>query len=223
MARHHQRRTDSVVVIGLGRFGESVALGLMQQNTEVLGIDGDVRRVDSLSGQLTQVMAADSTSEDALRQLSVHEFDRAVVGMGSNLEASILTASVLLGFGIPNVWAKAVSHAHARILTQLGVHHVVRPEHDMGQRVAHLVGGRMLEYIEFDQGFAMAKTQPPARLLGLPLGQTGVRREHGITVVAVKRSGQPFTYAAAETVLQPGDTIVVSGPIAQVESFSELT
>jgi len=222
MARH-QRRTDSVVVIGLGRFGEAVALELMQQNTEVLGIDGDLRRVDSLSGQLTQVMAADSTSEDALRQLSVHEFDRAVVAIGSNLEASILTASVLLGFGIPNVWAKAVTHAHARILTQIGVHHVVRPEHDMGHRVAHLVGGRMLEYIEFDEGFAMAKTRPPVRLHGIPLGQSKVRRDHGITVVAVKQPGQDFTYADAETVLHSEDTIVVSGPVAQVESFSELT
>lgn len=219
----NQRRTDSVVVIGLGRFGESVATALMQQNTEVLGIDGDVGRVDALSGQLTEVMAADSTSEDALQQLSVHEFDRAVIGIGSHLESSILTASVLLGFGIPNIWAKAVTQAHARILTQLGVHHVVRPEHDMGQRVAHLVGGRMLEYIEFDKGFAMAKTNPPARLHGLPLGQTGVRRQHGITVVAVKKPGHDFTYATAETVLHADDTIVVSGPTTQVENFSELT
>ena len=156
------RQTDSVAVIGLGRFGASVAAELMQEGTEVLGIDSDLRLVESLSGQLTQTVAADSTNDEALRQLAVHEFDRAVLGIGSNLEASILTASVLLGFGIPNIWAKAISEPHARILTQLGVQHVVRPEHDMGRRVAHLVGGRMLEYVEFDPGFAMAKTNPPA-------------------------------------------------------------
>ncbi|MBA3528286.1 MAG: TrkA family potassium uptake protein, partial [Propionibacteriaceae bacterium] len=189
VARTH-RRTDSVVVIGLGRFGESLALELMQQDTDVLGIDGDLHLVDALTGQLTQVVAADSTSEDALRQLSVHEFDRAVIAIGSNLEASILTASVLLGFGIPNIWAKAVTHSHARILSQLGVHHVVRPEHDMGKRVAHLVRGRMLEYMEFDDGFAMVKTSPPPAIVGQPLGQTGIRRKHGVTVVAIKRSGE---------------------------------
>lgn len=223
MMSRTSRRTDSVVVIGLGRFGEALALELMQQDTDVLGIDGDLHLVDALTGRLTQVVAADSTSEDALRQLSVHEFDRAVIGIGSNLEASILTASVLLGFGIPNIWAKAVSHSHARILSQLGVHHVVRPEHDMGKRVAHLVRGRMLEYMEFDDGFAMVKTSPPAGIIGQPLGQTNIRRKHGVTVVAIKRSGQDFTYATAETVVRPDDVIIVSGRTAQVENFSELT
>lgn len=217
------RRTDSVVVIGLGRFGKSLALELMQQDTDVLGIDSDLHLVDALTGRLTQVIAADSTNEDALRQLSVHEFDRAVIGVGSNLEASILTASVLLGFNIPNIWAKAVSHSHARILTQLGVHHVVRPEHDMGKRTAHLVRGRMLDYIEFDDGFAMVKTNAPARITGRPLAETGVRREHGVTVVAIKRSGEDFTYAAADTVVNRDDVIIVSGRTRQVENFSELT
>ncbi len=216
------RQTDSVAVIGLGRFGASVAAELMQEGTEVLGIDSDLRLVESLSGQLTQTVAADSTNDEALRQLAVHEFDRAVLGIGSNLEASILTASVLLGFGIPNIWAKAISEPHARILTQLGVQHVVRPEHDMGRRVAHLVGGRMLEYVEFDPGFAMAKTNPPQRLLGVSLAQTRVRREHGITVVAVKKPNQSFTYATPETVLEPGDTIVISGATTEVEHFSQL-
>jgi trk system potassium uptake protein TrkA len=219
----NQRRTDAVVVIGLGRFGESVALELMEQNIDVLGIDGDIQLVDALSGRLTQVVSADSTNEEALRQLSVHEFDRAVIAIGSNIESSILTTSVVLGLGVPHVWAKAISHAHARILAQIGAHHVVRPEHDMGKRVAHLVGGRMLEYIEFEDGFAMAKTNPPNRLLGHPLGRTGVRSEHGVTVVAIKRTGQDFTYATAETVIEPGDTIIVSGATTEVEKFSELT
>ena len=176
-----------------------------------------------MAGTLTHVVEADSTDEEALRQLSVHEFQRAVIGIGTNLEASILTASVLLGFGIPNVWAKAISHAHARILEHLGVHHVVRPEHDMGRRVAHLVRGRMLDYIEFEDGFAMVRTRPPEALLGRPLGDTHIRRDHGVTVVAVKRANQDFTYASAETVLEHGDQVIVSGRTRSVERFSELT
>lgn len=125
--------------------------------------------------------------------------------------------------GISNVWAKAVSQSHARILTQLGVHHVVRPEHDMGQRVAHLVRGRMLDYIEFDDGYALIKTQPPAAVLGKPLAETRVRSYYNVTVVGVKRAGQSFTYATPETVLEEGDIVIVSGERDAVENFSDET
>ena len=215
--------TAGVVVIGLGRFGTSLALELLKSDTEVLGIDSDPKTVQALSGTLTHVVAADSTDEEALRQLSVHEFERVVIGIGTNLEASILTASAVLGFGVPHVWAKAISHSHARILDQLGVHHVVRPEHDMGRRVAHLVRGRMLDYIEFEDGFAVVRTRPPAGLLGRPLSESHLRRDQGVTVVAVKRANEDFTYATAETVLESGDQVIVSGHSRNVERFTELT
>lgn len=220
-----KRRTESrgsVVVIGLGRFGRALALELVDEDTEVLGIDENAEVVQALSGSLTHAVRADSTKEDALRQLGVHEFDRAVVAIGTDLEASILTASLLMSFGIENVWAKATSEAHGRILTQLGVHHVVYPEHDMGQRVAHLVRGRMLDYIEFEDDFAMVKTNPPTDIIGLPLANSAVRTRYGITVVAIKRPGEGFTYATAETVVEADDTIIVAGRTRATERFSEL-
>ena len=230
MARHSgpSRRAkrngpSGAVVVGLGRFGKSLALELMEEGTEVLGIDDNPKTVQALAGRLTHVVEADSTSEEALRQLSVHEFDRAVVGIGSDLEASILTSSILVNFGVRDIWAKAISHSHARILTQLGVHHVVRPEHDMGKRVAHLVRGRMLDYIEFDDGYAIVKTQPPESIYGLPLGESRVRSRYGVTIVGVKRAGEDFTHATPETVVHEGDLIIVSGPEDGVERFSDLT
>lgn len=222
MARNSTRAADGVAVIGLGRFGKSLALELVCEGTEVLGIDEDPKRVQSLAGRLTHVVEADSTNEDALQQLSVHEFDRAVVAIGSNIEASILTSSILVNFGVRNIWAKAITHSHARILGQLGVHHVVRPEHDMGKRVAHLVRGRMLDYIEFDDGYAIVKTSPPQSIHGLPLGESRVRSTFGVTIVGVKRAGEDFTHATPETVVQEGDLIIVSGPEDQVERFSDL-
>ncbi len=222
MARNHQS-SGGVVVSGLGRFGTSLALELMATGTEVLGIDSDRKVVQNLAGRLTHVVEADTTDEDAMRQLSVQDFGRAVVGVGTDLESSILSASVVVHLGVPNVWAKAISLSHARILTQIGVHHVVRPEHDMGKRVAHLVQGRMMDYIEFDDGYAMVKTVPPTSLLGMPLGQSGVRTEHGVTVVGVKRPNRAFTYATAETVLQAGDVVIVSGSKIEVERFSDLS
>ena len=209
--------------MGLGRFGKSLALELVEEGTEVLGIDDNPKTVQSLAGRLTHVVEADSTNEEALRQLSVHEFDRAVVAIGSDLEASILTSSILVNFGVRDIWAKAISHSHARILTQLGVHHVIRPEHDMGKRVAHLVRGRMVDYIEFDDGYAIVKTRPPTSILGLPLGESRVRSRYGVTIVGVKRAGEDFTHATPETVVHEGDLIIVSGPEDGVERFSDLT
>ena len=124
---------DSVAVIGLGRFGTSLALELMASGTEVLGIDGNEEVVQALNGQLTRVVRADSTNREALLQLAVNEFDRVVVAIGSDIQASILTTSVLLGFNVPQIWAKATSDPHGRILEQLGVPHVVYPEKDMGR------------------------------------------------------------------------------------------
>ncbi|MEU0088920.1 TrkA family potassium uptake protein [Streptomyces sp. NPDC006274] len=228
MARNRSPRarriaqSDSVVVIGLGRFGRALALELVDEHTEVLGIDEDAELVQQLSGSLTHVVRADSTKEDALRQLAVHEFNRAVVAIGTDLEASILTASLLVSFGIEDVWAKAISEAHGRILTQIGVHHVVYPEHDMGQRVAHLVRGRMLDYIEFEDDFAMVKTDPPTEVIGKRLADSTVRSRYGVTVVAIKRPGEGFTYATADTVVRADDTIIVAGRTRQTERFSEL-
>ena len=143
---------DSVAVIGLGRFGSAVAIELMKAGTEVLGIDMDEELVQSLNGKLTQVVRADATRVEVLKQLAVGEFDRVVVAIGGDIAASILTCSVLISMEIPVIWAKAVDDRHGLILEQLGVHRVIYPEKDMGRRVAHLVRGAALDYIEVAPG-----------------------------------------------------------------------
>lgn len=213
-------QTDSVAVIGLGRFGGALALELEAQGTEVLGIDTNEEIVQSYNGRLTHVVRADSTREEVLRQLSVHEFDRAVVGIGSDLEASILTTSRLLTFKHPEIWAKAISEPHAEILDQLGVQHVIRPEHDMGKRVAHLVRGSILDYVEFEDDFVMIRTQPPSEARDRPLGVLGLRDQYGITIVAVKRPGGTWQHTTAQTVLYEEDQIIVQGPKNLAEGFS---
>jgi trk system potassium uptake protein TrkA len=213
---------DSVAVIGLGRFGGALALELQEAGTEVLGIDNDEDIVQSYNGRLTHVVRADTTKEEALRQLSIPEFDRVVVGIGTDLEASILTTSILLRFDQPTIWAKAISEPHAQILTQLGVKHVIRPEHDMGKRVAHLVRGMMLDYVEFEDNFAMVKTRPPRQYWDRELGTTGIRAKHGVTVVAVKRNGGQWDYTTADTTLYDDDEIIVAGPTGKTELFSAL-
>ncbi|MFF5980514.1 potassium channel family protein [Streptomyces olindensis] len=229
--RHRKRPTEAdahggdqrVAVIGLGRFGSSLASELMRRGWDVLGIDTDARLVQKYSDGLTHAAVADCTDPEVLRQLGVHEITSAVVAIGTDIEASILVSSNLLEAEVPNIWAKAISRQHGQILERLGVHHVVLPEHEMGERVAHLVTGRMLDFIEFDDDYALVKTVAPDIATGIPLGQSQVRSRYGVTVVGIKRPGEGFTYATAETVVQQGDVIVVTGKTRAVEAFAELS
>ncbi|MFC9938968.1 potassium channel family protein [Nocardiopsis alba] len=220
---NHERKDDEkrILVIGLGRFGSSLALELARRGWEVLGMDSNPRLVQTYADALTHTVIADSTDEEALRQVGAHQFARAVVAIGTHLEESILTTSLLVDMGVGNIWAKATSRRHGRILEQVGAHHVVLPEHDMGERVAHLVSGRMLDYVELEEGFALGKTKAPKELLGRTLQETRVRQRYGITVVSVKRVGASFTYATQETILHKGDQIVVAGRTDDVERFAE--
>lgn len=213
---------DSVAVIGLGRFGSALALELMASGTEVLGIDNSEDIVQAHNGLLTHVVRADSTKEATLRQLAVPEFDRVVVAIGGDIQASILTASILLKMRIPTIWAKAVSDPHGEILAQLGVHQIVSPEKDMGQRVAHLVRGAMQDFIEIGEDFALVKTTPPKAILGMPLGQSQVRARYGVTITAFQRPGEGWNYTTLETVIESEDIILIAGQIRKVESFSQL-
>ncbi len=216
------RRDESVVVIGLGRFGSSLALELTRRGTQVLAIDGSAKVVQALSSRITHVVVADATDPEALAQLGVAEFRRAVIAIGTDQEASILATANLADLEIGDIWAKAISRQHGRILQRVGAHHVVLPEHDMGERVAHLLSGEMLDYIELDEGYVMAKTRPPHEIVGTPLGQTGLRARYGVTIVAVKPQNGSFTYADRETILQYGDIIMIAGPEEKVERFATL-
>jgi trk system potassium uptake protein TrkA len=213
---------DQVAVIGLGRFGGAVASELVRLGFEVLGIDGDADEVQQYADVLTHVVEADSTDDAALRQLGMAEFQHAVVGIGSDIEASVLTTAALVDLGVPNIWAKAVTAQHGRILERVGAHHVVFPEHDMGQRVAHLVGGRIIDWFQLDEDFAMVETTVPETLIGASLGEAGVRSRYGVTVVCIKPVGQGFTYATPDTILEKGALVVVAGPSERAEAFGRL-
>jgi trk system potassium uptake protein len=214
---------DSIVVIGLGRFGGAVADSLVRLGHEVLAIDENERIVQRWADKLTYVVQADSTDADALRQIGVPEFHRAVVGIGTDIEASVLTVLALVELEVPEIWAKAITAKHGQILERTGAHHVVYPEAAMGERVAHLVTGKMIDYIEFDDGFAIVKTRTPPDAAGKTLAEAALRTRYGVTVVGVKRPGEDFTYARPETVITAGDLLIVSGDTKKVERFAANT
>jgi trk system potassium uptake protein TrkA len=213
---HH----GEIVVVGLGRFGSSLAHTLIEMGFEVLGVDADVERVQEHADALTHVVQADSTSERALRQIGAADAVTVVVCIGTDIEASVLTTAALIDLGVQNVWAKAITDAHGRILQRVGAHHVVFPEADMGSRVAHLLTGHMLEYLALDENFVIAELMTPQELIGVPLGQSGLRAKYKVTVVCVKPVGGQFTYADHATVLSESDLIVIAGHRSDVERFT---
>lgn len=209
-----------VLVVGLGRFGGAVARKLAQMGTEVLGIDADPQLVQDYAEDLTKVVEADCTDPAMLRQLGVADFDTAVVGIGTDIEASVLTVLALAEMGLTNIWAKASNANHARILERIGATHVVFPEERMGERVAHLLNERLLDFIAFDDEFAIARLCAPAPIVGLPLVTSACRKKYDVTVVGVKRKGEAFIHAVPDTIIFPEDELVVSGRIRDIERFS---
>lgn len=211
---------DSVVVIGMGRFGQSVATSLVQLGHEVLGIDEDPGLVQEMSGVLTHVVQANATTVETLRQLNVASYAHAVVAIGTDLEASILSVLALSELGVKDIWAKAVNERHARILERTGAHHVVQPEKRMGERVAHLVTSKLLDYIEFDDEFAIAQAHAPQETIGKTLAESAVRQAFNVTVVGIKRRGEDFTYGRPETMVKQGDVLIIAGKIRDVQAFA---
>ncbi|CAM3383272.1 potassium channel family protein [Stackebrandtia soli] len=214
---------DSVAVIGLGRFGGAVAESLVRLGHEVLAIDERADVVQRWGDVLTHVVQADSTDNAVLQQLGIGDFRRVVVAIGTDIEASVLTVLAVEEAGVPEIWAKAITAKHGRILHRVGAHHVVYPEAAMGERVAHLVTGKMIDFMEFDDGFAIVKTRAPGEAIGKTLAEAALRTRYGVTVVGVKRPDQDFTYARPETAIHQGDLLIVSGPTLKVESFAAIT
>jgi len=214
-------RDEGVLVIGLGRFGAAIALTLEKLGTQVLAIDTDAELVQKYSGQLTHVVRADATQPEVLEQVGAGDFRIAVVGVGTSIESSVLIATNLVDLGKPVIWAKAISSAHGRILQRIGAHHVVYPEADAGKRVAHLVNGRLLDFIEFDDDFAIVKMRAPREVEGKSLAESDIRQRFGVTIVGVKTPGKDFTYAVPETVVASHDLLIVSGRTGLIEKFSQ--
>ena len=213
-------KSDSVVVIGLGRFGSSVAQSLVRLGHDVMGIDRDELLVREWADLLTHAVQADSTNTAIMRQLGVADFSHAIVAIGTDLAASLMTLMTLTELGIKDIWIKALTPEHGQIAERIGAHHVVYPEADMGERVAHLITGRMIDFIEFDDGFAIAKIHAPTSCHNKALGESRVRDEFGVTVVGIKRAHEDFQHATPASRILPGDLLVVSGPTRKIEVFA---
>jgi len=215
-------KSSQFVIIGLGRFGSSIAKELMTLGHEVLGIDSDEERVDEMSPILTHCVVADSTDEEVLRSLGVRNFHCGVVSIGDDIQSSILTAILLKDLGVKQVVAKAMNELHGRVLEKIGVDRVIYPERDMGIRVAHqLVSPNLLDYIELSKEYTIVELAVPKCLSGMTLHNLNPRARFGCSIVAIHKPQGMIIAPAAQDVLAEKDVMVIIGTNEQIEQFEQ--
>ncbi|ABS35160.1 MULTISPECIES: potassium channel family protein [Clostridium] len=200
------------VVIGLGRFGTSVAKTLYTLGNDVLAIDSSDDIVQSISDSVTHSVQMNATDENSLRALGIRNFDVAVITIGSDIQASTMATLLVKEMGVKYIIAKANTEIHAKVLYKIGADRVVFPERDMGVRVAHnLVSTNILDYIELSPNYSIAEIVIPKIWHGKTLNELNIRANYGINVVALKRGEEINVSPVAEDTIESGDIIVAIG------------
>ena len=216
------RHNVPVLVVGLGRFGAAASGELDRLGREVLAVDKNEALVQKWADRVTHAVVADSTSIEALQQIGAGDFQVAICAVGESVEASVLITANLVDLGIPDIWAKAISPSHGTILQRIGAHHIIFPEAEAGERAAHVLSGRMMDYLNVDSDYAIVKMTAPSSLIGRSLQDSQVRAKYRITVVGIKPVDGQFSYATAASVLNAGDVILVSGDSHDLERFTAI-
>lgn len=200
------------VIIGLGRFGSSIAKTLYSLGSDVLAIDLDEDIVQEISDSVTHAVQLDATDENALRSLGIRNFDVAVVTIGDNIQSSIMATLLVKELGVKYIIAKGHSDLHAKVLYKIGADRVILPEKDMGVRVAHnLVSANILDYIELSEDYSVMEIQALEEWTGSTLKDVKLRSKYGINVMAIKRGDEVNLSPSADDIIELGDIIVAIG------------
>jgi len=211
------------IVIGLGRFGSSVASTLFAMGNEVLAIDHNIDRVSKLDGKVSTAVTADASNFEILRSLGAQNFDCAIICIGDNLEASLLSAQVCKELGIKFVIAKAQSKQHGKILKALGVDLVIYPEEFVGKKLASLLSKPGInELVDLTEDFKIFEMIVPESWQNKKVSDLNIRKKYKITIVFIQRKDQIIS-PEAETELYAGDTLIVAGESTKLSSIANLS
>ncbi len=206
-------KNKQFAVIGMGRFGSSVATSLIKQGYDVLAIDADSENIQKISEVVTHAVCADSTSEEALGAVGIRNFDVVIVAIGHDVQASVLTTLLLKEMGVGYILAKAQTELHGKMLEKIGADRVVYPERDMGVRIAHsLISTNVLDYIELSPDLSIVEVAVPRQMVGLSLAASNLRADYGINLIAIKRKEKIIVSPEPTENFLEGDTLVMVGP-----------
>ena len=215
-----REKNKQYLVLGLGRFGENLAMTLYKMGHEVLAVDSDADLVDSIAPHVTQAIQIDATDESALQSLGVRNFDAAIVSIGQNMRDSILVCVLLKELGVPYLIAKATDELHAKVLRKVGVDRVVFPERDMGMRLAKsLLTPNVLELIDLSDDYQLMETILPAKWAGETIIGIDVRRRFGVSILAIHRGKEFFVSPEADFAFEAGDILLVLGKKDDIENL----
>ncbi len=211
-----------VLVVGLGRFGMAVARTLYRMGDDVLAVDIDSQLVQSIADEVSHAVMADAADPDALRQLGVSDFDTAVVAIGTNVQASILTTLNLRECGCRYIVAKAITAQHAKILERVGADRVVFPEVETGIRVARTLTARAVrDYLDLGPGYGIAEIRLPASFVGKTLDEIALGERYKLTLIAVVRGNEVLLHPRRDLRLAAENILVVAGRDANLEALSD--
>ena len=210
-------------VIGLGRFGISVARRLHEAGQEVLGIDVNEERIDDAELYVTHAVIADSTDEKALTAIGIRNFDCVIVAIGNDIQSSILTVMILKDLGVKKVIAKALGKLHGKVLDRIGADWIVYPERDMGERVANqLLSPNMLNYIELSKEYNIEEIMIPERMAEKSLRELNIRAKYNVSAIAVFRDGNIIISPSPDELIHKGDLLVMIGNREDLAEFANL-
>ncbi|PID84833.1 MAG: hypothetical protein CSB13_11135 [Chloroflexi bacterium] len=214
-------RWREFVVIGMGRFGKSVAITLTELGHDVLAIDNNKERVQQLSTKLPNIIQLDATNAEGLRQVGIENFDTGLICMSGNFESSLLTTTLLLKFGVSRVICKARTHTQKTILETLGANKVILPEHQAGVHLGRQLATRhFIDFLEVNEDIGIIELEAPPRLFGKTLAQCELRKQMGLSVIAIDRNTNIIANPSADFKIETGDVLMVIGRIEDAEKLS---
>ncbi len=206
------------VVIGLGRFGRSVAERLAELDQDVIGIDIDEDKVKDSAEILPSVFVADCTDEKALKEIGVQDAKTVVVSVGGNIETSVLSVAILHSLGVKEIYAKAINPLHGRVLAKVGATKVIFPEKEKGRDLAnHLAGLDIIEALDSTGKYLFAKIKAPQNFSGKSILQLDVRKRFGLTIIGIERDGKMDINPMPNEVIQENDYLLVVGKKEDIE------
>ncbi|MDD3524954.1 MAG: TrkA family potassium uptake protein [Candidatus Cloacimonetes bacterium] len=220
-------------VIGLGRFGMTVANILSESGMDVIAIDKSKDLVDDISGRVTSAICMDSTDEASLRSQNLNEADAVIIGIGSNIQESILTAAILRKIGVGIIYAKVENQLHGRILELIGVQNILLPEEIVGTQLAKtLISRNVREYISLSSGHVVMEMVAPREFVGRDLQELALPSTRGVNIIAIKFSSLSVTedgrnvveqkmndMPGANDTINEGDILIMMGPKGNVDKL----
>lgn len=211
------------VIIGLGRFGTSIATTLYNLGQHVLAIDINEDRIQEIADNVTHAIQLDATDENVLKTLGLRNFDVAIVTIGTNIQASTMVTLLVKEMGVKYIVGKATSDLHAKILYKIGADRVILPEQDMGIRVAHhLVSSNILDYIELPSDYSMIELEPLDEWLNKSIRDIEIRCKYGINIVAIKNDKSIDVSPSANYIIKRTDILVALGSNKDLNKFETL-